>query len=211
MRQLDDLPAGVLGLVWLGYCGGVDSTFRAMVSPMIGDPRLFGFYMADDPNPTACPPAHLRAECAWIHQHLPGAETFAILENQGSATSPTFGTAYTPRSSGLDLIGLDAYPLRADLASPDYGAIAGYVRAAEALGWTQHSLVPVFQAFGGGHWGGVTWTLPTPAEERQILSAWASVLPAPVFDYAYSWGQQRGDTSLSMSPALQQVFAAHNE
>jgi hypothetical protein len=49
-----------------------------------------------------------------------------------------------------------------------------------------------------------------PGEERQLLSTWASVLPAAAFDYAYSWGQQHGDTSLSMSPGLEQVFAAHN-
>jgi hypothetical protein len=68
--------------------------------------------------------------------------------------------------------------------------------------------VPVYQAFGGG--GYSDWILPTPAQEQQILSTWGSVVPAPAFDYAYSWGVQVGDTALSDDPALQAVFAAHN-
>ena len=212
MSDLNRLPAGVLGLVWIGYCGGPDRTFQAKVSPMIGNARTFGFYMMDEPDPRTCPPANMKAECDWIHSHMPSAKTFALLENRGLATDPTFANSYTPASSGLDLIGLDPYPVRSDLPSPDYGEIAGYVQAAEEMGWPQSSLVPVFQAFGGGNWlGGGTWKLPTPAEEQQLLSTWASVLPAPLFDYAYSWGQQNGDQSLSTSPGLQQIFAAHNE
>jgi hypothetical protein len=210
--DLNRLPAGVLGLVWLGYCGGPDRTFRAKVSPMIGDAKTFGFYMMDEPDPKTCPPANMKAECDWIHRYMPSAKTFALLENRGPATAPTFANSYTPASSGLDLIGLDPYPVRSDLPSPDYGEIAGYVQAAEEMGWPQSSLVPVFQAFGGGNWlGGGTWKLPTPAEEQQLLAIWASVLPAPLFDYAYSWGEQNGDQSLASSPGLQQIFAAHNE
>jgi Ca2+-binding RTX toxin-like protein len=52
--------------------------------------------------------------------------------------------------------------------------------------------------------------MPTAAQEQQILSTWGSVLPHPAFDYAYSWGSQSGDTSLSGSAALKQIFAAHN-
>jgi hypothetical protein len=42
------------------------------------------------------------------------------------------------------------------------------------------------------------------------LSEWGSVLPNPAFDYAYSWRTQQGDAALGQDPALQQVFAAHN-
>jgi hypothetical protein len=211
VRELDSLPAGVLGLVWLGYCGGPNTKFQAMVSPMIGNPRTFGFYMMDEPDPTTCPPANMKAECDWIHRYMPGAKTFVLLANRGAATSPTFANGYTPDNSGLDLIGLDPYPVRSDLPSPDYWEITGYVQAAEAVGWPQSSLVPVFQAFGGGNWGGgLAWTLPTPEQEQQILAIWASLLPVPVFDYAYSWGQQYRDQSLATSPGLQQIFKVHN-
>jgi hypothetical protein len=44
-----------------------------------------------------------------------------------------------------------------------------------------------------------------------MLAYWAAVTPHPVFDYAYSWGPQRGDKALNGSPALQSVFAEKNE
>lgn len=212
VSQLDGLPTGVLGLVWLGYCGGADRTFHAKVAPFIGKSRTFGFYMMDEPDPSTCLQANLKAECDWIHRYMPGARTFALLENRGASNSPTFANSYMPGSSGLDLIGLDPYPVRSNLPSPDYAEIARYVQAAEAVGWPQSALVPVFQAFGGGNWGGgATWRLPTPVQEQQILALWAGVLPAPLFDYAYSWGQQNGDQSLSASRDLQSIFAAHND
>jgi hypothetical protein len=212
--ELDSLPAGVRGLVWLGYCGGATASFRAEVDAFAGDPKLFGFYVMDEPTPSTCPAAHLLAEDNWIHAHVPGAKTFAILENLGRETSPTFAGSYTPRDCGLDLIGLDPYPVRSELPAPDYAEIAEYVRLAEALGWPQSSIVPVYQAFGGGNYpddAGGYWVLPSAAQERQILAAWAAVVPHPPFDYAYSWGSQAGDTALSQSPQLQAVFAEKNK
>ena len=50
MPVADALPAGTDGLVWIGSCEGSDSTFQAMVSPFIGNPELFGFYVVDEPN-----------------------------------------------------------------------------------------------------------------------------------------------------------------
>src|SRR6266568_2856720 len=75
------------------------------------------------------------------------------------------------------------------------------------------SIVPVYQTFGGGGYhddGNGQWVMPTAAQENQILADWAAVVPAPLFDYAYSWGPQNGDTALSQSPALRAVFAAKN-
>jgi hypothetical protein len=211
--ELDGLPAGVRGLVWLGDCGGVTAAFRSAVGAFAGDPRLFGFYVMDEPLPPACPAANLAAEDAWIHAHVPGARTFAILENRGTYARPSFAGTYTPADSGLDLVGIDPYPVRSELASPGYAEIGQYVRMAEAQGWPRASIVPVYQAFGGGRYtdaGGGHWVLPTPAQERQILARWAAAVPDPPFDYAYSWGSQNGDVALSQSPALQSVFAAKN-
>src|SRR5205085_12190508 len=109
-------------------------------------------------------------------------------------------------NTGVDLFGLDPYPVKA--SGVDYGIIPTAVSAAEAQGISLTQIVPVYQAFGGG--GYSIWTLPTAAQEQQILATWASVVPNPPFDYAYSWGSQAGDSSLSGSADLQQVFAAHN-
>jgi hypothetical protein len=206
--QLDSLPAGLRGLVYLGDCDGATASFQSAVDAFAGDPRLFGFYVMDEPLPDKCPAANLLAENNWIHAHVPGALTFAILENLGPQIAPTYDGSYTPADSGLDLIGIDPYPVRFGLSHPDFGEIARYVRAAEEHGWPQASIVPVYQAFGGG--GYSHWVLPTAAQERQMLAAWAAAIPAPKFDYAYSWGPQLGDQALSQSPALRAVFAAKN-
>ena len=211
--ELDSLPAGVRGLVWLGDCGGATAGFRSAVDAFAGDPKLFGFYVIDDALPSACPAANLLAEDNWIHAHVPGARTFAILENLRRNTSPGFAGSYTPSNSGLDLIGVDPYPVRSELSDPHYAEIGMYVRAAEAQGWPRQSIVPVYQTFGSGAYSDDAsghWVLPTAAQEDQILAQWAAVVPAPPFDYAYSWGPQNGDTALSQSSALRAVYAAKN-
>src|SRR5206468_5239291 len=91
--------------------------------------------------------------------------------------------------------------------------ITSAVAAAEAAGIPLGSIVPVYQAFGGGSWaddGGGKYTLPTSSQAQQIMSTWAPMAPNPVFDYAYSWGTQSSDQALEGSPTLQAVFAAHN-
>ncbi|MGH3168132.1 MAG: hypothetical protein ACRDN0_19895 [Trebonia sp.] len=211
--RLDTLPAGVRGLVWLMSCDGATAAFRSTVDAFAGDPKLFGFYVMDEPLPSTCPAANLLAEDKWIHAHVPGAKTFAILENLGNEARPTFAGSYTPRDSGLDLIGIDPYPVRSELLSPDYPEIAESVRAAEAIGWPRSSIVPVYQTFGGGAFPDEAngyWQLPTADQERQMLADWAAVIPRPVFDYAYSWGSQKGDTALGLSTALRDVFAEKN-
>jgi len=58
---LNSLPTGVMGLVWVGLCNGVDSTFTATIQPFIGNsnvpfilnPKLFGFYLMDEPTQPA--------------------------------------------------------------------------------------------------------------------------------------------------------------
>jgi len=53
VSELNALPNGVLGLVWLGLCNGANSTFIGAVQPFIGNSKLWGFYLMDEPNPFA--------------------------------------------------------------------------------------------------------------------------------------------------------------
>jgi hypothetical protein len=130
-----------------------------------------------------------------------------VEQNLSNVTTPIY--VYTPANTHIDLFGVDGYPVRSDVPNNlDYNIIPLYVSAAEAAGVPQSDIVPVYQAFGGG--GYPTYILPTAAQEQQILSTWGSVIPAPAFDFAYSWGVQVGDTAISTDPALQAVFAAHN-
>jgi hypothetical protein len=211
--KMDSLPPGVRGLVWLGDCGGATAAFKSTVDAFAGDPKLFGFYVTDEPIPGQCLAPNLLAEDNWIHAHVPGAKTFAILENLKREDTPSFTGTYTPADSGLDLIGLDPYPVRSELGAPRYVEIPQYVKAAEAIGWPASSIVPVYQTFGNSYPDDSNgyWSVPTAAEERQMLADWAAVIPHPQFDYAYSWGAQRGDVALGESPALQVVFAEKNK
>ena len=211
---LTSLPAGVLGLVWLGMCQGADSAFIAAVTAFEHNAKLFGFYLMDEPDPTGkyatvCTAANLRAESDWIHANLPGAKTFIVMMNLGTPTRPDYMNTYNPGNTGIDLYGLDPYPVRQQLSGgADYSVIGAAVSAASAAGIPVDSMIPVFQAFGGG--GYTSYTLPTSTQEQQILSVWTSVLAHPVFDYAYSWGPQSADQALATSPDLQGVFAGYN-
>jgi hypothetical protein len=215
---LDTLPAGVKGLVWVGRCGGVDAPFLEAVQPYAGNANLFGFYLMDDPDPTGwhsdrCAGADLKAEADWIHANMPGAVTFILLMNMGSSTTPSFPDAYKPANSHVDLFGFSPYPCRTELNLCDFDMIDRYVAAAEASGISRGRMVPVYQAFGGGDWsdgGGGRYTLPTAAQEQQILARWGALVPVATFDFAYSWGSQHGDAALDSSLELQTVFASHN-
>jgi hypothetical protein len=211
---LNALPTGVMGLVWIGLCNGADSTFTASIQPFIGNPRLFGFYLMDEPDPTGqyaplCTAANLKVESDWIHANAPGARTFVVLMDLGTPNSPSYANTYNPANTGIDLYGLDPYPIRPEFAGgADFSVINASVSAAEAEGIPVGRIVPVYQAFGGG--GYSSYTLPTPAQAQQMLSTWDALVPSPVFDYTYSWGAQLGDQSLETTPGLQPIFLQHN-
>ena len=211
--QLDTLPAGVHGLVYLGMCGGVQSSFTGAVQPFIGNTRLFGFYLMDEPDPTGkykekCLAGNLKQESEWIHANVPGARTFIVLMNLGTPTAPDYTDTYNSANSGVELFGLDPYPCMKELHGCDLAVIGGAVSAAEASGVTAEQIIPVYQAFGGG--GYRAWTLPKAAQEEEILAAWGALTPTPVFDFAYSWGKQSSDHALVNTADLRAVFAAHN-
>ena len=54
MSQANALPSGVKGLVYLGLCTGVTSAFTTAVQPYVGNQKVFGFYLMDEPNPSSC-------------------------------------------------------------------------------------------------------------------------------------------------------------
>jgi len=218
VSQLEGLPDGVQGLVWVGQCNGVDATFLRTVQPFVGKPKVFGFYLMDDPDPTGrykslCTPDNLKAESDWIHDHITGAKTFIALMKLGSSKAPSFVNTYNPANSHIDLFGIDPYPCRTEINDCDYEMIDRYVAAAEAWRIPRSCMVPIYQTFGGGNWkddGGGKYVLPSPKQMQEMLERWERLVPAPVFDFVYSWGSQNGDEALENSPDLQAVFARHN-
>jgi hypothetical protein len=201
--ELSSLPTGVKGLVWLGDTSGLTASFEASVNAAIGQPNLYGFYLADEPG--AGDAANLKAEADYIHATVPGAKVFMVEQNLGTPNAPQF--LYNPANTDIDLFGLDPYPVRSDLPGGfEPSIIITAVSAAVAQGIPQADIVPVYQAFGNES----PWVTPTAAQEQTILSTWGSVIPSPAFDFAYSWGVQDGDTALVTDPTLQAVFATHN-
>ena len=149
VSELNSLPPGVKGLVYLGLSNGADANFQATVSAFIGNPNLYGFYIADEPGPGLA--ANLKAEADWIHANVPGAKTFMVEENMSSNTSPVYD--YTPANTDIDLFGLDPYPVQTNVPNNlDYNIIPLAVSTAEADGVPQADIVPVYQAFGGGQY-----------------------------------------------------------
>jgi hypothetical protein len=217
-RQLRNLPRGVKGLVWVGLCAGADQKFVAAVTPYLREKNVFGFYLMDDPDPRSgraqCRPDALRAESDWIHEHAAGAPTVIVLMNLATADQPSFQNTYSPANSHVDLYGIDPYPCRSELNGCDYDMITRFVLAAEAWGIPRTRMIPVFQAFGGGSWNdgaGGAYLLPTAVQLHAMLVHWRALVPAPRFDFAYSWGVQRGDHALEDTPALREVFAVYNK
>jgi hypothetical protein len=223
LADLNSLPAGVKGLVWVGQCSGVDARFIQTVTPYIGHPKLFGYYLMDDPDPRLlaelanrpgyCSPSNLKAQSDWIHEHVPGAKTFILPMNMGSREHPTYENTYNPANSGVDYYGIDPYPCFSGPGDCDYEMIERYVKAAEASGIPRDRMIPVYQTFGGGEWkdeDGGKYNLPTARQLSVMLARWAELVPTPEFDYAYSWGSQRSDLALESSKELKEVFAIHN-
>jgi serralysin len=225
VSQLNALPLGMKGLVWLGERAGNTSAFRAKVDAFIGNPRLFGFYLCDEPEPTgrwspiATPASNLKAEVDYIKSKIPTAKTFIVLMNLGSNASPSFMNpldpthgAYNPATTGIDLYGLGYYAYRTETA-PDLTLNDRFVAAAMGSGIPLAQLVPIYQAFGGGNWtnsGGGKYVMPSPTQMQAMLDHWKVLCPNPAFDYAYKWGTQNGDMGLESAPTLQVVFKTFN-
>lgn len=216
--ELNHLPAGVRGLVWVDKCNGVDNAFLSTVRPLINHPKLFGFYLKDDPDPTGrwgpvCHASELRAESDWIHARRRDALTFVDLMNLSSSSTPSFEASYRPDNSHVDLFGVSPYPCRVKLGACDYKMIDRFVDAALQSGVPRAKIVPVYQTFGCGAWrseGVGAYRMPTVEELRIMLKRWSALAPAPVFDYAYSWGSQKNDLALESSGDLKNVISAHN-
>ncbi|TJV60307.1 MAG: calcium-binding protein [Mesorhizobium sp.] len=218
VEQLNALPDGMKGLVWLNEGDGVTSSFINKVTPFIDNPKLFGFFLLDEPDPTGrwgtyATAADLKAESDYIHSNVPGAKTFITMMNMGSSANPDYSNTYNPANTGIDLYGVTSYPVRTGTASVDYSQIGKAVAAAEAAGIPVSKMVPTYQTFGGGAWMTDTdgkYVMPTAAQLDTMLDHWAAAVPSPAFDYAYAWGSQQGDVALESSSELQAVARAHN-
>lgn len=210
--QLGDLTGGTQAMIWVGdTIPGNTAAFRSEVLSYVGGgvagrTRADYIYLADEPLPGQA--AALKAESDWVHQNTT-LKTFIIEENDSDDTTPVYD--YTPANTDIDLFGLDPYPAK-DVADGGFqpAIIGDAIGEANSIGITDAKIVPVYQAFGGGSYA-PPWIMPTSAQETTILNTWgADGITNPQFDYAYSWGQQEGDTSISDTPWLESFYESHN-
>ena len=218
VASLNALPQGMKGLIWLGIKGGATTEFQNKVKPFIGNAKVFGFYLWDEPDPTGkygelITSASLKEQSDWIHQNVPGAKTFIVLMNMASSNArPDYMNTYNLANTAIDLYGLDPYPFRTGVPA-DLNEIDATVAAAVRAGIPMGKIVPVFQAFGGGTFStaeGGKYVVPTPKQLQASIDRSATIIPSPEFDFVYSWGNQQGDTALRDRPELQAVFKARN-
>ncbi|RWC09719.1 MAG: calcium-binding protein, partial [Mesorhizobium sp.] len=165
--SVNALPEGSKALIWLGESNGVTQSFIDKVTPLLNNPKVFGFFLADEPDPTGryhtqVSAANLKAESDWIHSHFPGAKTFITLMDMGSFTDSNYSNTYNPANTGIDYYGINPYPVRT--TAVDFNYIDRAVAAALEAGIPQSAIVPVYQAFGGGGWTtntGGSYVMPT--------------------------------------------------
>jgi hypothetical protein len=222
--ELATLPAGTQALVWLGSldndaCASPSYTFAqftAAVDRLVGDPRVYGYFIADEPHPKVCPNAvaDIRARADYIDAHDPTHKSFIVVLDGTNQCGGTYGCefdAFRPSASHVDLIGLDPYPCNVNSSTCEYSKIDDTVHRAEAHGIPASVIVPVFQAFGQACTSSPYYRLPSAAEMRTMLKHWSGLIAHPAFDYAYSWGHQGSSCpTLVDSAALQAVLRTHN-
>lgn len=221
---IDALGPGRQALVWLGNLdntnctpGYSDAKFTAAVDRLAGDPKVFGYYLSDEPHPSICPAAaqHIRARADYIRSKDPVQKSFIVVLDAGKECHGNFGCEYAalrPEQTHVDLVGID--PFICSIAKGcDFDRINRTVALAEAKGIPRTAMVPVIQVFGQTcntqqtHY----YKLPSPDELNQALGHWDAVVPHPRFDFAYTWASEGpACPALDKATDLQSILRSRN-
>jgi len=240
LELVNALPEGTQALVWLGNIGNApigqscpppgfsDAQFEAQVDILANNPKVFGYNLSDEPHPSTCPDAAsaIKARSDYIHTHAPGQKTYITILDGSNMCPEGEGCeyhAFRPEITHVDLFGLDPYPCHFNSAGQpvtcDTSKISQRVELATANGIPLSAIIPVFEAFGQeGRLDGksIYYRTPTTAEFQEMLDLWKSLVPNPVFDFAYTWGIQctastcPAPQSLKNHPELQSLIKQHN-
>lgn len=220
--KLAALPAGSKAIIWVGNLGktaGVQgftrAQFQAQVNALATDPRVYGYFIADEPHPILFPTvvAEIAARADYLRAKAPAQKSFIVVLDGSKYCNGTLGCEYgalAPSKSHVDVVGVDSYPCH--LGAPcDFNKIPERVNAAIKAGIPRGQIAPVYQSFGQEGATNPYYRTPTAAELQTMLDTWKANLPAPVLDYAYSWGTQTSSPqALINHPELQSVVKAHN-
>jgi hypothetical protein len=195
--------------VWVGdYDNGTcswelpDAALTSKVRAAVGDRKVFGYFLSDEPNPYACPtaPAQHRARSALVHSADPTKPTVIVLDSNGfSGLFTQDALDQMPLWKGTaDYLGLDPYPCRQGSACR-FSWIERTIRAADAAGLNYWGVV---QAFDDSNW---RW--PTPQELSHMLGQWAASRETGYMTFAWTWAGR----GLQEKPRLLDVFRRFND
>ncbi|HKD98615.1 MAG TPA: hypothetical protein VKB69_13630 [Micromonosporaceae bacterium] len=226
---IDSLGPGQQALVWLGNLDNTRCTpdypwneFTAAVRRLAHNPKVFGYYISDEPHPSLCPNAvhDIRERADYIHAQNPRQKSFiVVLDAYRICGAAAMGCEYrqlTPATTHVDLFGIDPFPCQVATGCEMEKIPADVQRAVDA-GIPISQIVPVIQAFGQSCGKSPAFYLqPTTEQLEQILAGWAAVVPHPVFDFTYTW-RSEGPACPGLDsangdryPDLQEVMRDHN-
>jgi hypothetical protein len=201
---IDALPAGQRALVWIGDYDKAtcsfersDASLRQAVAGLAGDPKVAGYYIADEPDDALpayggrCPDvaAQVTARSRLVHELAPGAFTYEVVTEPGN---------FAAFAKATDVLGADPYPCRT--AHPcDWTMIPRYIAALTAAHVARYW--GVLQAFTQP-----PWRYPTPAELRKMITQWQRSRWEGEQTFAWDFGGY----SLTSQPGLLSVLGALN-
>jgi len=201
--EADALPTGTRGLIWVGDYNNnscsweqSDATVRATVQAGVGDAKVWGYYISDEPDPFACPNAYAdhKARSDLIHSIHPGHKTLILVDSNSAQQT----IDQMPHWAGTaDVFALDPYPCYQGEAC-NYNWIDQVVAAANSAGLNYWGVAQAFQDS--------IWRWPTTDELNQILAHWAASRETGIMTFAWTWS---GNT-LSSKPDLLSVLQAFN-
>jgi acid phosphatase type 7 len=181
---IDGLSRGTRALVWVGdynnrTCGFEvsGSGLRADIAPLVGDPRVAGYFISDEPDPYACPGAYSQhqARTALIHTLDPGKFVLTVLDSNSGQQSLDQMPGWLGTS---DYVGLDPYPCYVH-SQCNYGWIDEVIAEADADGLPYWGVVQSFKD--------TTWRWPTVTELDHMLRQWSSSAWRGLATFAWKW------------------------
>jgi hypothetical protein len=201
---IDALPAGERVLVWLGGYSPADCAFvntdaevRQEVSALAGDPRVAGYYLADEADDALpaygghCPhvAAQIAARSRLVHQLAPGTFTYEVVTEPGN---------FAAFARATDVLGTDPYPCLVGRQC-DWSLIPRYIAALDAAHVARYW--GLLQAFSYGK-----WRSPTPGELASMIRQWQHSRWQGEQVFAWDWA----GWSLASHPGLLTVLRTLN-
>jgi Calcineurin-like phosphoesterase len=204
--EADALPPGTRGLYWLGdYLNAPtcdweksDGEIAAKVRAAKGDPKVWGYYFSNEPDPYGCPnavAAH-RARAALIKSIDRTKKTYISLDMNWRAQA----LKQVPRWVGVtDYVGLNPYICFVGRAKCDFAWLDRVIAAANNAHLAYFGHVQAFQA--------EEWRWPSPTELGRMLARWAASKERGYAVFTWSWG----GSVLASQPKLERVLKAFNK